>query len=97
MIILHTSDWHLGAQLHGYDRTDAQFTAIRNIINVAAQRKVDAVVVSGDAMTSAQARLRDRIGCYVRASVIDAAGRRAWTNPIFFCPGRGYAGVRWGG
>ena len=42
------------------------------------------VVVSGDAMTSAQARLRDRIGCYVRASVIDAAGRRAWTNPIFF-------------
>ncbi len=48
MIILHTSDWHLGAQLHGYDRTDAQFAAIRNIINVAAQRKVDAVVVSGD-------------------------------------------------
>lgn len=48
MLILHTSDWHLGAQLHGYDRSDDQRAAVRAIIKVAAERNVDAVVVSGD-------------------------------------------------
>ena len=46
--------------------------------------RMPSVVVDGDGMTSAQATFSDRLGCYVRASVIDAAGRRAWTNPIFF-------------
>lgn len=48
MRILHTSDWHLGAQLYGYDRTEDQRAAIRDIIAVASGRDVDAVVVSGD-------------------------------------------------
>lgn len=48
MRILHTSDWHLGAQLYGLDRSEDQRAAVRNIIDVAARRDVDAIVVSGD-------------------------------------------------
>ena len=40
-------------------------------------------VVNGENLTSAETRLPvDRIR-YIRASVIDANGHRAWTNPIF--------------
>ena len=37
--------------------------------------------IAGDGLTGGSARLR--AGGYIRASVMDAQGRRAWTNPIF--------------
>lgn len=40
-------------------------------------------VVEGQDMTHIESSFHPNVG-YLRASVIDAAGRRAWTNPIFF-------------
>ena len=45
--------------------------------------RMPSVVVDGEDMTRASGRLRKGVGCYVRASVIDREGHRAWTNPIF--------------
>lgn len=46
--IFHTADWHLGRRLAGYDRTaefEAFFAFIENLI---AERKPDALTISGD-------------------------------------------------
>lgn len=48
MKILHTSDWHLGRGLHKYELHDEQRAAINFIVDEAIERKVAAVVVSGD-------------------------------------------------
>ena len=40
-------------------------------------------VVDGEKLTQAEAKIPEGQS-YIRASVIDANGRRAWTNPIFF-------------
>ena len=37
----------------------------------------------GENLTGAQFKLRDLCTDYIRAEVVDAQGRRAWTNPIF--------------
>lgn len=48
MRLLHTSDWHLGRTLHGLPLIEQQREALTHIINVARDREVDAVLVSGD-------------------------------------------------
>lgn len=48
MLLLHTSDWHLGRTLHGVDLIDVQRAALRHIIETARDRQVSAVLVSGD-------------------------------------------------
>jgi len=35
-------------------------------------------------MTAGQIKIRDCCTDYIRMEVVDAQGRRAWTNPIFF-------------
>ena len=40
-------------------------------------------VVDGEKLTQAEAKIPEGQS-YIRASVIDANGHRAWTNPIFF-------------
>lgn len=59
MRILHTSDWHLGRTLHKAPLVQAQEAAMRQIADIAADQRVDLVVVSGDvfdhAVPSAQA------------------------------------------
>jgi hypothetical protein len=40
-------------------------------------------VIRGENMTGGQIKLRDLCTDYIRAEVVDAQGRRAWTNPIF--------------
>ena len=48
MRLLHTSDWHLGRTLHGMELIAEQRSALQHIIEVARERHVDAVIVSGD-------------------------------------------------
>lgn len=48
MKIIHTSDWHLGQNLYGYDRTQEQSGALRQIEELVQQETPDALVVSGD-------------------------------------------------
>ena len=48
MKILHTSDWHLGHVLYGYDRTDEQQSMLDQMVEIAEQVQPDLFLVSGD-------------------------------------------------
>lgn len=48
MKILHTSDWHLGHTLYNYDRSLEQQAFLKQLARIAAEEKLDAMVVSGD-------------------------------------------------
>ncbi len=48
MLLLHTSDWHLGRSLHRVDLRDAQAAFLDHLVDVVASEKVDAVLVAGD-------------------------------------------------
>jgi exonuclease SbcD len=60
MRLLHTSDWHVGKTLKGHSRLDEQERVLREIVGIARDREVDAVLVAGDlydtAAPSAQAQ-----------------------------------------
>ncbi|MGX7243500.1 exonuclease SbcCD subunit D [Enterococcus quebecensis] len=48
MRFLHTADWHIGKKLHGYDLLEEQADAFQQILAIAKEEEVDAVVVAGD-------------------------------------------------
>lgn len=48
MRILHTSDWHLGRSFHRVGMLGAQAEFIGHLVGTVRERKVDAVLVSGD-------------------------------------------------
>ena len=48
MKILHTSDWHLGHVLYGYDRTNEQQSMLDQMVKIAKEVKPDLFLVSGD-------------------------------------------------
>jgi len=57
---LHTSDWHIGKTLKGRSRLDEQEAVLDEIVVLAAEHEVDAVLIAGDlydaAMPSADAQ-----------------------------------------
>ncbi|MDQ1636263.1 MAG: repair protein SbcD/Mre11 [Frankiaceae bacterium] len=48
MLLLHTSDWHLGRSLHRVDLREAQAAFLDHLVDVVASEKVDVVLVAGD-------------------------------------------------
>ena len=48
MKILHTSDWHLGKRLNDRERAGEQVAVMDEIVRVADEEAVDAVIVAGD-------------------------------------------------
>lgn len=48
MKILHTADWHLGKRLGLIHRHEEQVLVMRELINIANEQEVDAVIVAGD-------------------------------------------------
>ncbi|EOH98963.1 exonuclease SbcCD, D subunit [Enterococcus moraviensis ATCC BAA-383] len=48
MRFLHTADWHIGKKLHGYDLLEEQVDAFQQILAIAKNEEVDAIVVAGD-------------------------------------------------
>ncbi|MCF8337410.1 MAG: exonuclease SbcCD subunit D [Bacteroidales bacterium] len=48
MKILHTADWHLGKRLESFSRLEEQREVMQEIIEVANNEKVDAVLIAGD-------------------------------------------------
>jgi len=48
MKLLHTSDWHIGKTLKGRNRLDEQRAVLDEIVRVAAEQEVDAVLIAGD-------------------------------------------------
>lgn len=54
MKIVHTSDWHLGHTLYGYERIEEHTEMIRQLEKILQEEKPDALVVSGDVYHTAQ-------------------------------------------
>jgi exonuclease SbcD len=48
MRFLHTSDWHVGKTLKGHGRLPEQQAVLAEIVRLAAEHEVDAVLVAGD-------------------------------------------------
>ncbi|QSX42054.1 exonuclease SbcCD subunit D [Shewanella cyperi] len=48
MKFIHTSDWHIGRQLHNESLLDEQALMLQQIASLAAEHGVDALVVAGD-------------------------------------------------
>lgn len=51
---IHTSDWHLGHSLYGYDRHDEQLAMLVAIAAICRRTRPDALLVSGDIYDSPQ-------------------------------------------
>lgn len=75
MRILHTSDWHLGASFHDRARDADEEHALDQIVAVARERSVDAVVVSGDVFDTANPGAAEQRRWYrTLQRLIDEAG-----------------------
>ncbi|WP_146622500.1 exonuclease SbcCD subunit D [Enterococcus florum] len=48
MKFLHTADWHIGKKLAGYDLLEDQKAVLKQIIEIAKNEEVDAIVIAGD-------------------------------------------------
>lgn len=48
MRFLHTSDWHVGKTIRGRSRTDEFATVLDEVVGIALQERVDAVLMAGD-------------------------------------------------
>lgn len=48
MKILHTADWHLGKRLEKFPRLPEQVLVMQEIVKIADEEKVDAVIIAGD-------------------------------------------------
>src|SRR5260370_34631870 len=48
MRFLHTSDWHVGKVLKGHNRLEEQQAVLGEIVGIARDEQVDAVLVAGD-------------------------------------------------
>ena len=48
MKILHTSDWHLGKKLDGFDRTAEIKEVFDEIYSIVDSEKIDIVLIAGD-------------------------------------------------
>lgn len=53
MKFIHTADWHVGKTLKGRSRIDEQTKVLKEIVALAIQHQVDAVLVAGDLYDSA--------------------------------------------
>lgn len=45
---IHTSDWHLGQNFYGYDRSEEQSDFLRQLADIVREEQPDALLVSGD-------------------------------------------------
>ena len=72
MLILHTSDWHLGRIFHGLHMTEEQTSVLRQLVDLAVDRKVDAVLIAGDIYdravppTQAVSLLDETLSCLIK-------------------------------
>jgi exonuclease SbcD len=48
MRLLHTSDWHIGRQLHGASLLEDQAHVLEQVVDIAGRESVDAVILAGD-------------------------------------------------
>lgn len=83
MRILHTSDWHLGIQLHGLPLLDDQRVMVEWLVETVRREQLDAVIIAGDIFDHAVARA-EAINLYNDAMV---ALCRDCGVPVLICAG----------
>ncbi len=66
MKLLHTADWHVGKTLRGRSRLAEQEKVLRELVGLARQHKVDAVLIAGDVYDTA-APSAEAVSLVVRA------------------------------
>ena len=54
MRILHSADWHLGRSFHGYNLIEEQAHVLEQLVNLAGESGVDAVIIAGDVFDRSQ-------------------------------------------
>lgn len=54
MRVLHTSDWHLGHMLYGYDRTEEQLSMLDQMVEIVREEKPDVFILAGDVFDTTQ-------------------------------------------
>ncbi len=64
--LIHTSDWHLGQNFYGYDRSEEQRDFLRQLAAIVRKHQPDALLVSGDIFHTA-APSSAAVGMYVDA------------------------------
>ena len=52
--ILHSADWHLGRSFHGYNLIEEQAHVLEQLVNLAGESGVDAVIIAGDVFDRSQ-------------------------------------------
>lgn len=63
---IHTSDWHLGQNFYGYDRTEEQSDFLHQLADIVRKHQPDALLVSGDIFHTA-APSNAAVNMYVEA------------------------------
>lgn len=63
---IHTSDWHLGQNFYGYDRSEEQRDFLRQLAGIVGEQQPDALLVSGDIFHTA-APSNAAVNLYVNA------------------------------
>ncbi|MGL5684597.1 MAG: metallophosphoesterase family protein, partial [Vagococcus fluvialis] len=48
MKFLHTADWHIGRKLNGFSLLEEQKNAFKQIMKIAKDEEVDAIIIAGD-------------------------------------------------
>jgi len=73
MRILHTSDWHLGSRLYGYDRSEELFQQVAQVCEIGQQHDIEVLLVTGDvfekrgiALPELTKKLADILAPYIR-------------------------------
>ena len=83
MKILHTSDWHLGKKLDGYERIEEQKKFISDLLNIIENNEIDLLIVAGDIYDSPNPPIEaeriyydfvKKIGALKKCAVIIIAG-----------------------
>lgn len=83
MRILHTSDWHLGIQLHGISLLDDQRKMIEQLAEHIHKEQIDVVILAGDVFDHAIAR-PEAVKLYTDAMTLFC---RDCNRPVLLCAG----------
>ena len=76
MRFLHTSDWHIGKSLKGRSRLDDQAVVFGEIVRIAKEQELDAVLIAGDVYDSAAPSAEaQRLAVYTLMKLADTGAR----------------------
>lgn len=76
MRLFHTSDWHLGQNLHGQERDYEHGCFLDWLLRQLGQEKPDVLLIAGDIFDTVNPRSKPRNACTTSSSVPTNNSRR---------------------